>query len=163
MKPYGLGLLCAAAAVAIAACGDDGVSDTVDRSTLSTVAGQPFPNAELTIRHRAPQAGIDATYTLTCSPADADLDGDPVDVDAEAACEALGNPAVVDWLLDGPPEDQICTEQFGGDDTAAIDGTVASAPVDVTVDRVNGCGISTWDELLAPILPPAIGITEGGG
>ena len=158
-----LGLLLAVAAVGIAGCDDDGAPDTVGRPSLASVAGQPYPSAVLTIRHRAPQVDLDNTYTLTCSAADATLDGDAVDVDPQAACEALGDAAVVDWLLDGPPDDQVCTEQYGGDDTAAIEGTIETAPVDVTVDRVNGCGISTWDDLLAPILPPAVGVTDGGG
>ena len=155
--------LLAIGALALAACGDDAGTldppDTLTRQSLSSVAGQPYPTAELTIRHRAPQADVDLTYTVTCSPGEATLGGADVEVDAQAACEALGDPAVVDWLLDGPPEDQICTEQFGGEDTATIQGTIESAPVDATVDRANGCGISTWDDLLAPLLPPAVGVT----
>jgi len=148
--------------LALAACDDDDAvdpPDSVTRQSLSSVAGQPYPSADLTIRHRAPQADVDVTYTVSCSPGEATLGGDDVEVDAQAACEALGDPAVVDWLADGPPEDQVCTEQFGGEDTAAIEGTVERAPIDITVDRTDGCGISTWDELLAPLLPPAVGVT----
>jgi hypothetical protein len=164
-RPAGRGVaIVAVAALAFAACDDDDgdsvePTDTIVQETLSSVAGQPYPTAELTIRHQAPQAEVDVTYTLTCSSADASLDGDEVEVDAQAACAALGDPAVIDWLAEGPPDDQVCTEQFGGEDTATIGGEVEAAPIDVTVDRVDGCGISTWDELLAPLLPPAVGVT----
>lgn len=148
--------------LALAACDDDDAvdpPDSVTRQSLDSVAGQPYPSADLTIRHRAPQADVDVTYTVSCSPGEATLDGDDVEVDPQEACEALGDPAVVERLADGPPEDQVCTEQFGGEDTATIVGTLETAPIDAMVDRTDGCGISTWDELLDPLLPPAIGVT----
>lgn len=159
-----VGALLAVVAVTFAACDDDvetiAPPDTATRQTLSNVTGEPFPAAELTIRHQAPQADVDVTYTVTCSAGDAAIGGGDVDVDPQAACAALGDPAVVDRLVEGPPDDQVCTEQFGGEDVATIDGTIETAPVGTTVDRVNGCGISTWDELLAPILPTAVGVVE---
>lgn len=161
-RPYRLAALLAVTAIAIAACGDDDDTEPSESAPRESLSSEPYPSAELTVRHRAPQADVDVTYTLTCAPADATLDGDDVEVDPAAACEALDDPAVVDWLVDGPPEDQICTEQYGGEDTAAIEGTIERAPIDITVDRVDGCGISTWDELLDPLLPPAVGVTDGG-
>lgn len=160
------GVLLAIASFGIAACGDDEATAPAATEPVSTADGESYPTAELTIRHQAPQADVDVTYTLMCGP-DAVVLGDDVDVDAQSACEALDDPAVVDRLVAGAPEDQICTEQFGGDDIATIIGTIGttgttgaieSENVDTTVDRVNGCGISTWDDLLAPVLPPAVGV-----
>lgn len=145
-------------AFAIAACGSDDTADPADTEPTSTAEADSSATTDLTIRYQAPQADIDVTYSLVCSSDGATIDGDDVDVTAEAACAALDDQAVFDRLVDGVPQDQMCTEQFGGEDIATIRGTLGAAAVDTTVDRTNGCGISTWDELLSALLPPAVGV-----
>ncbi len=145
-----------AALMAIAACGDD-----EGEANEPTVApGGSGVDAELEIRYEHAAAGVDQTYTITCTESSSALSGDDVEVDADAACDALGQPAVVERLTQGPPQDQVCTELYGGDDTAEITGSLGDRAVDTVADRTNGCAITTWDELLAPILPPAIGVVE---
>jgi hypothetical protein len=149
-------VLLAVAFTVLAACGDDaenGVEPT-------DVPGGSGVNAELEIHYEHAAAGVDQTYTVTCTDSSAELSGDAVEVDADAACAALNEPAVVERLTQGPPEDQVCTEIYGGDDTAEIEGTIGEQSVDTVADRTNGCAITTWDELLAPILPPAVGVVE---
>jgi hypothetical protein len=149
-------VLLAVACAVLASCGDDdgnGAEPTV-------APGGPSANAELEVRYEHASAGVDQTYTITCTDASSEVSGDAVEVDADAACDALGEPAVVERLTQGPPQDQVCTEIYGGDDTATIAGTIGDQPVDTVADRSNGCGIATWDELLAAILPAPIGVVE---
>lgn len=80
-------------------------------------------------------------------------------VDGAAGCARLEDDAVRSRLLDGPPTDVACTEQFGGPDEARITGDIDGQAVDTVIDRVNGCGIADWD-LLLPLLPPPLGVTE---
>jgi hypothetical protein len=138
----------------LAACDDGDGDEATDAPGGSTVT------TELEIHYEHAGAGVDQTYTIICTDSSSELSGDDVDVDADAACEALREPAVVERLTQGPPQDQVCTEIYGGDDTAEIEGTIGDRSVDTVADRTNGCAIDTWDELLAPILPPAIGVVD---
>jgi hypothetical protein len=148
-------VLLAVAFTVLAACDDDG-----NGAQSTDAPGGSRVTTELEIHYEHVAAGIDQTYTVSCTDASSDVSGDAVDVDADAACEALREPAVVERLTQGPPQDQVCTEIYGGDDTAEIEGTIGDRSVDTVADRTNGCAIDTWDELLAPILPPAIGVVD---
>jgi hypothetical protein len=70
--------------------------------------------------------------------------------DAEAACAHLAG-------LDDPfaplPADIVCTEQYGGPQSAHVAGLWGGDPVDIELSRVDGCRISQWDAL-GPLLPP---------
>lgn len=134
-------------AVILAACGGD-----------EPIGGGPYPVADLEVVVEHPDRET-ISYRITCLGDTATITGD-VDLDEQAACEALAQPDVQQRLIEGPPADQVCTEQYGGPDTATITGTIDETPVDTTVDRVNGCGISDWDDLLTDLLPPAVGVTE---
>jgi hypothetical protein len=72
---------------------------------------------------------------------------------AEAACEQL-------QAMEDPfaplPADVVCTEQFGGPETAHVLGRWNGEPVDLEVSRIDGCHISQWD-LLIPLLPAHAG------
>ena len=88
-------------------------------------------------------------YTLTCGGGSPDGDHP----DATAACAHLEG-------LDDPfaplPADMVCTEQYGGPETAIITGRWKAADVDVELSRTDGCRISQW-ESLGPVLPPVEG------
>jgi Subtilisin inhibitor-like len=87
-------------------------------------------------------------YTLTCTdPVTGDLP------DAAAACAHLS--AMTDPFA-RLPSDLICTEQFGGPQTARVTGRWAGADVDLRLSRVDGCRISQWDGL-GPLLPGPVG------
>jgi len=160
-------------------CGDDdsteegtggttGTSTTGTPTTGTSTTGTPgsdrpipgpYPVAELTITVEHPDTGS-AMYQVICLGDTATVTGDDVGIDEQQACAVLADPAVVARLVDGPPDDQICTEIYGGPDVATISGTIDDRTVDTTVDRANGCGISEWDDLLAGFLPPATGVTS---
>jgi len=88
-------------------------------------------------------AGTSSTYTLTCD--DGQAGGTlPTASDACAQLAELGPQAFAE-----PAADQMCTDIYGGPQTATVTGTVDAAPVEVTLSRTNGCQISRWDALSA--------------
>ncbi len=88
------------------------------------------------------------TWTLTCVGL---VEGSHPD--AEGACEHLKG-------MDDPfaplPADVMCTEQFGGPQTARVIGRWNGEPVDLELSRTDGCHISQWDAL-GPLLPGPVG------
>jgi hypothetical protein len=89
------------------------------------------------------------TYTLTCDPAGGDHP-DPADACAalEAARAASLNP------LEPVPANMACTEIYGGEQTAVIDGTLDGEPFRTELSRVNGCEIARWDALTPVVVVP---------
>lgn len=87
------------------------------------------------------------TWTLTCDPPGGDH---PTPTGACGALGAAQAPFV-------PREDLLCTEQYGGAQTARVTGTYRGTPVDVELSRVNGCRIADWDRLGA-LLPGPVGV-----
>jgi hypothetical protein len=87
-------------------------------------------------------------YTLRCGDSP---DGDHPD--AAAACSHLAGLAAPFAPL---PGDMMCTEQYGGPETAHITGRWNGEPVDLELSRTDGCRISQW-ESLGPVLPPVEG------
>ncbi|MEZ5342071.1 MAG: hypothetical protein R2706_11665 [Acidimicrobiales bacterium] len=153
-------------ALLLAGCGSDSTSvdagsgGTVDTTMVEPLGGGGYPIATLDITISHPEAD-DVSYTISCLGDTATVIGEVAIID-QNACSALSDPAVKTRLVDIPPTDQACTEQYGGPDVAHIVGTFDGEPVDTTIDRVNGCGIGDWDSLLASVLPPALGITDAG-
>jgi hypothetical protein len=84
------------------------------------------------------------SWTLTCAGS-----ADGSHPDAAAACAHLQG-------LEEPfaplPEDVMCTEQFGGPQTAHVTGVWGGEPVDLELSRTDGCRIAQWDAL-GPLLP----------
>jgi hypothetical protein len=48
--------------------------------------------------------------------------------------------------LEQDPE-RACTLQYGGPERAHVTGTLEGRPVDVTLDRADGCGIAAYETL----------------
>lgn len=146
--------------LALAACGG-GAEEPIPVEPdggIGDGAGPP-PEAgvdlEITIEH----PDIDAhTYRITCADDSAVVEGSDAIV-ADDACAQLAQESVQERLVEGPPEDRVCTEVYGGPDTATIVGSIDGRPVDTVIDRTNGCGIAEWDQLLSQVLPPAIGVS----
>jgi hypothetical protein len=92
-------------------------------------------------------------WTLTCDPPDGSHpDPEGACADLDAALEAGAEPFAE------PDPDEICTEQYGGPQTATVSGTFAGSPVDASFARTNGCQISRWDAV-GRLLPPG-GVDE---
>lgn len=130
------------AVLALAACGESAPS------TDDSVTGDS-PPTRLTVEQTS--GGETSTWTLTCDPAGGDHP------DPGAACAALDARAQQGDPFAPLPEDRICTEQYGGDQTARLSGTFRGAVVDVELSRVDGCRIAQWDGFGA-VLPGPVGV-----
>jgi hypothetical protein len=73
--------------------------------------------------------------------------------DAAAACAHLRD---LDDPFEPVPDDAICTQQYGGPQTARIEGSWHGETVDLELSRTDGCHIAQWDRL-APLLPVRVG------
>lgn len=134
MRPAALLATAVALLVLAAGCGtDDGGNMTGEPSGGATRAG----TTELTVVVRSGRGSEERTYSLLCDPPGGDHP------DPEAACRLLDE-------LDDPfapvPSDMMCTEIYGGPQTATVTGTLRGEPVDAEFDRTNGCEISRWDQ-----------------
>lgn len=100
--------------------------------------------AELTIVVDGGDGGTTTTWHLTCSPVGGDH---PTPAKACAVLAEHGRTAL-------PPvaADQMCTEIFGGSQTAHITGTWLGENIDVRLSRTNGCEIARWNALVG-LLP----------
>jgi hypothetical protein len=78
--------------------------------------------------------------------------------EAEAACAHLGGLADPFAPL---PDDVVCTEQFGGPQTARVTGRWGGAAVDLELSRADGCLIAQWDGP-GPLLPIPVGVDAVG-
>ena len=50
------------------------------------------------------------------------------------------------------PEDVVCSQQYGGPETARVLGRWGGEPVELDLSRVDGCRIAQWDSLV-PVVP----------
>ncbi len=117
--------------------GGDGAEDDASPSDAVSPTGLP---AELTITVDATGEGDTHTWTLTCGPSG----GDHPDPDGAClAIEEAGGAAAFAPV----PRTATCTMEYGGPQTAHVEGTVDGAPVDADFSYTNGCEISRWDAL----------------
>ena len=129
--------IAAALLVGVTACGsDEPVSDDL---------AAPAAETRLVVEQTTDRT---QTWTLTC---------DPPGGDHPASAQACGDLASVDEPFAPLPGDVICTEQYGGDQTARVTGTYRGAAVDLELSRVDGCRISQWERLGA-LLPGPVGV-----
>ena len=130
------------AVTVVAACGgkpDVNVSDSVPRTSLR-IAVRAAPDAP-------PRSA-----TLAC-------DGAPVATgfinDAPAACALVTEDQEARAVLvERRPDDRICTQLYGGPQQARVTGRIEGSPVDVTVNRADGCGVADWSRLQPLLGPP---------
>jgi Subtilisin inhibitor-like len=116
--------------IAATACGGAAVD-------IDTVPAEP--RYDLTITYW-PQGkdGPSSTATLSCDPTGG------THPDPSSACAALdAHPEA----LHPVPADTACTEIYGGDQVALVEGNGVRA----ILNRTNGCEIARWDAL-APLL-----------
>jgi hypothetical protein len=134
----------------VAGCSSDGGDDEAPR---------PLPSAdqqtELTVVVSDGE-GNDETFTVTCDPADG------THPRPESACEFLELAAK--WGEDpfAPvPEDAVCTQIYGGPETATVTGVWLGREIDATFSRENGCEIDRWNNAVA--LLALAGEQDSGG
>ncbi|WP_433179130.1 SSI family serine proteinase inhibitor [Actinoallomurus sp. CA-150999] len=134
-----------AAALLLGGCGSGQDNATVKPSGPST-PGSSAPGragkTRLTITVRDSQTAQAKTRTLTCDPVGGDL------AKAKEACAALTAAGAAGQDPFAPtPKNVMCTQIYGGPETATVTGTWNGKKVDSTFSRKNGCEIKRWGTL----------------
>jgi hypothetical protein len=141
-------LLLTAIAAVLTACASPAGGPGGDAAASSDATSGAAAASDLVVEVDPGDGSPVERFTLVCGDV---VEGDHPD--GTAACDHLGG-------LDEPfaplPEDAICTEQYGGPQTAQVTGTWQGEPVDLELSRVDGCAISQWDSL-GPLLPDSVG------
>lgn len=101
-------------------------------------------NARLTISFKQDATAEPVQYVLEC------VDGTPGPAstlpNAEAACARLGEVGA-QFFTARPNKDVICTQQYGGPQTASITGDIDGTSVVAAFALTDGCEISRWDRV----------------
>jgi hypothetical protein len=144
-------------------------SDQASQPAQSTAPGSqsPAPGSEsptppgggqigksatkLTITVRMAPSAHPITRTLTCDPTGGDAPN------AAGACAGLDKVAAAKGgdPFAPTPKGQMCTQIFGGPQTATVKGTYKGKKVDTKFSRKNGCEVKRWNDLAALFGPLA--------
>jgi hypothetical protein len=136
------------AVLLLTGCGADRTSPAAAPSSSARDAGEPSTapvGDHLEIAYDAGDGSAPQTWELACSPPDG------THPDPGGACADL---AAAETPFAEPDPDLMCTEQYGGPQTARVTGTWGDQPVDTVFDRGDGCAISRWDSV-GRLLPAA--------
>jgi hypothetical protein len=132
----------------LTACADASVGDAAGSAATESSSSTAGARSSLVVVLERGDGTKPERFTLVCG-----READGSHPQAEAACEHL-------MRLDAPlaplPANRVCTQIFGGPQTARVDGVWLGEPVHVELSRVNGCRIAQWDRL-GPLLPGPIG------
>jgi len=126
------------AAVVLVACANGSAGSS--RATSLTITFWP----------EGPGASQPRRTTLRCAPARG------THPRSALACRRLARGGVA--LFAPVPRDAVCTEIYGGPQTARVVGRLAGKRVWASFSRTNGCHIARWDRL-SPWLLPRGGVT----
>ncbi|MBG6191246.1 hypothetical protein IWX64_002201 [Arthrobacter sp. CAN_A212] len=136
-----------------------GSPTTVPQSETPAPSGQPTPEtpdpaignaaaeSQLSVVLTAGEGVEPVTYELACEA------GEPVGEsalpDPAAACDVLASNG--DLIMAEPDPGMMCTQLYGGPETAVVTGTLNETQVNATFSRDNGCAIDRWD-MFEPLL-----------
>ncbi|MFC9592836.1 SSI family serine proteinase inhibitor [Streptomyces sp. NPDC056944] len=130
------------ASLATAAVGTAGLGPLPPLALFSS------PDALTVTVERSGHPTADGTFDLTC---DGRAGGShPAARDACTRLDQLAQDGGDPFLP--VPEDQMCTQAYGGPAVAHVSGTWQGRRVDAHFSRANGCEISRWENL-EPLLP----------
>jgi hypothetical protein len=137
-RALGLGLLLLAAA-AIGGCGEDDEPPARPAATTTTPAGE----IELKIAYDD-GSGVRKLGELTCRDGEQRATGDLFGGRSPARLCAQAR-AIRELLATPPATDRMCTQIYGGPESARITGTIDGEKVDRRFTRTNGCEIADFD------------------
>ena len=134
--------------VLLAACG------SADNETVTPAApaSSAAPSTQLSIVVDEGDGKID-NWTLSCDPAGG------THPHPAAACTTLA--AKGKTALPPVSTGVMCTQIFGGSQTAKITGEWNGTPVNASFSRQNGCEVNRW-KALEGLLPTTVGVGVGG-
>ena len=136
-------LLLAPVVLTVAACGGSGQGPTDSASSPGAA------ERTLVVEFSAGNGTPTERYSLVC--------GDEAGGDHPEPAAACARVLRMDDPFAPPPTDLICTEQYGGPETARITGRWEGEEVDVALSRVDGCAIARWDAFV-PLVPEPVGV-----
>ena len=144
-------LAIAAVPVLLAGCGSADKGTVTPAAPVSSATSTPKPSTQLSVTVDEGGGKID-NWTLDCDPAGG---SHPHPAVACAALAAKGKIAI-------PPvsKDIMCTQIFGGAQTAKITGEWNGKPVNASFSRQNGCEVNRW-KALEGLLPATAGVGVG--
>ena len=153
--PLALALLAALAVSAACASPVDGDGDGGAAGPGAPAAGDGMSQADddLLVHLDLGDGTPAQDWTLTCAGS-----AEGSHPSADAACGHLAG--LVDPFAP-LPDDVVCTEQYGGPQTARVTGRWDGASVDLELSRSDGCRIAQWDSL-GPLLPIPEGMDPVG-
>lgn len=139
----------------LAACGGTDTATPAQSPAAGTgtgtgdaLAGSEPTRNDLVVAQDLGDGSPPQRWTLVCA---GQVSGDhPA---AQAACDHLTGLAEPFTPL---PTDLVCTEVYGGPQTASVTGTWQGDPVDLELSRTDGCRAAQWDGL-GPLLPGPVG------
>ena len=135
--------------LAVAALG--GCGDADDEPAAPRTASTPAGGIELAIRFDG-GAGKQETALLTCR-ANVQRAGGFLDGKAPVS-ELCAKARSLQPLLTAPPDkDRVCTQIYGGPETAHVTGTIDGEKVDRRFTRTNGCELADFDAASALLRP----------
>jgi len=148
-----LPLLVLAAVLVLAGCGagDDGAPAAP--GTPDATGGDPAAGSisqadnDLQIEVDLGDGSAPVTWTLTCVGF---VEGSHPQ--AQGACDHL---AGMERPFAPLPEDVVCSQQYGGPETARVVGRWGGEPVELDLSRVDGCRIAQWNSLVPVVPAPA--------
>lgn len=144
LSALGLALALGLTFAVLTGCGDDEESGS---QTASTPRGE----IELSIRFED-GAGNTKTATLTCRR-DLQRAGGYLRDAAPASELCTAVRSIKELLTTQPDRPRVCTQIYGGPETARVTGTIDGVEVDRRFARTNGCEIADYRRAGA-LLPP---------
>lgn len=132
-------------ALALGGCGED--EEPGARQTTTTGP----PEIELTVVHDD-GSGRRTTGTLTCRGADRRATG--ALASRASAAELCAHARAIRGLLTTQPDrDRVCSQIYGGPETAHVTGTIGTEKVDRRFSRTNGCEIADFSRAAGLLRP----------
>lgn len=114
-------------------------------SSSESAAPSPAAGTALTVTVRPGPGRPPSTWTLTCDPP-----GGTHPSPAQA-CAALAAAGADPFAL--PPRNTMCSQIYGGPQTATVTGTYRGKPVQARFSRTDGCQTARWQKL-EPLFTP---------
>jgi hypothetical protein len=144
-RALGLGLL--AAVAALGGCGEEDDPPARPAATTTTSPG----GIELKVEYRD-GAGERRTGELVCQAGEVRASGSLYSGHPPAALCAQAR-RLTRLLTTQPDKNRMCTQIYGGPETARVTGTIDGTPVDRRFSRTNGCEIADFTAAAALLQP----------